>query len=284
MKAGEEIAVLDGGELLSQLERLLGSGLSFRQLPGGSDGLSFVVERGRRGRVALRLWHNRTIKDVVRENSVLRLLENVGVKAPSPYFEYFTLSDGRVAALRLFIVGESVDELRTEEIDEVARSLAVLHGSSLPEHFDDSGHMWPRAWEIGFLDELERISPDLAGRCRRVREDITQLRVEQLSKSIIHDDVSLANILRTDSGCCIIDWSDAHIDLSIADLAAALTQLNLGSSAKRRFVDVYKETRMDNCELESLSTFVERRGLFMEFYRIKASISDPTRSKAWTEI
>jgi hypothetical protein len=94
------------------------------------------------------------------------------------------------------------------------------------------------------------------------------------TKTIIHDDISMENILKNENDLYLVDFSDAHYSYRISDIANTIKELiidNFGLDLKmiEGFIHSYNESSIEVLsveELKSLPYLYTRRAFFMYCY------------------
>lgn len=122
-----------------------------------------------------------------------------------------------------------------------------------------------------FNCQSDRLVNDALPLLERLQKEID---FSAMPKTIIHDDISMENILVRDNDVCLIDFSDAHFSYRISDIANTLKELvidNFGlvDTLLDAYVDSYSQsaqTPLANDERNALPYLFLRRALFMYCY------------------
>lgn len=256
-------------ELVTAIERMSGAiqWPASRMLHQGGDGWTYLICT-RRGDFTLRIWPGKAIESVRNEDCVLRAIASAGVAAQPPFALVMACPDGSTAALRPYVVGATPETLSLTHIESIGRLLAVLHSLDVPAGFQTGLHPWPAVDNVMFLRDLADSDPALAHVSAAVADRIVREDIAMLPKAVIHDDVSLGNlVVQLDETMVLIDWSDAHLDTAVSDLAVASRQLGLTFPARQRMIAAYQEVRpAAEDELAAIALLEARRELFILHY------------------
>lgn len=233
------------------------------ELVGGADGTVLLLEAEDRSYVC-RIWPHRPMPELVFEAELLELLARHAVPATPPYLATHPMTPG-CAALRAHLPGRHPERPDDALCTAVGFQLATLH--TLTRDVVPAGRVERFLLDdLGFLDEMTATaSIDRAATwLRRAYRDVAWT---ELARSIIHDDVSLENILIDGDRVVLIDWSESHRDASVADLAAAGCQLGCTASQLERLVEAYAAHAPLNAHERALiHPAMVRRALFLLWY------------------
>lgn len=242
----------------------------------GTDGCTYLLDNGSDSFV-YRRWARKPIEEVVHETSLLRYLSEREFPCPPPFVCTFVDADGMTNAVRSFVEGEVPLRLEASEISEIGRMLACLHESTRSVSLEGSIERY-RLDDSCFLADLARSEPSLAPGIEQLCEHLARVDFQKLPTSVVHDDVSLENIVRLDNGSLVlIDWSESHFDYSIADIGAAAAQLQLDAAGIEVLLDGYRKAICPSEYEVSLVNIISlRRVLFLVWYYRGLLSKNPT--------
>lgn len=238
------------------------------QISCGTDGDVYVLSTNR-GRFILRLWANRELASVRNEQLILESLRDSGVEGvQEPYLLVNEHPSGGVAAIRRYIKGHAAEHITRSGVERLGRLLADLHQLPVPSEFEQRCHPWPRVPDGTFLDALAHNLREFSPFCSEVKRRLRDQGVADLPVSLVHDDISLDNLIATaDSSIILIDWSDAHVDTSVSDIVVASSQLNLNYDQRDALIGAYEEIRSLSKDERNVWPLLEaRRHLFILHY------------------
>lgn len=235
-------------------------------LSTGSDGDTMLVDAGPDCFV-LRRWARKPVDEILHEASLLRYLASQGFPCSPPFEHVFVDGAGLTNALRPFVDGTAPRAMSDSDLGEVGRLLGRLHVITRSVATEGAITRY-RLDQQGFLVELEADFPELAAELESLRLDMEAVNYPLLQSSIVHDDVSLENFVRMrDGSLVLIDWSESHLDYSIADIGAAVAQLALGPLQVEMLLDAYRSVApLSDYEAALIDLVALRRILFLVWY------------------
>lgn len=235
-------------------------------LSTGSDGDTMMVNAGPDCFV-LRRWARKPVDEILYEASLLRHLASQGFPCSPPFAHIFVDGIGLTNALRPFVDGTAPRAMSDADLSEVGRMLGRLHVITRSLTLQGAITRY-RLDQQGFLVELEADLPELAAELGLLRVHLEVVDYTLLQSSIVHDDVSLDNFVRMrDGSLVLIDWSESHLDYSIADIGAAVAQLALGPLQVGVLLNAYRSVApLSDYEAALVDLVALRRILFLAWY------------------
>lgn len=262
--------------LLAAVEGVAGPvrGQCLEKIRGGTDGDVYLVA-AERGSFVLRFWEGGEGGATRNEQRILQALQKQGIDGVQEPYLLLVECAGGVAALRRYIDGQTPGHLSVEGVERIGRLLAALHSTPVPENFQRSLHPWPLVADCSFLEKMAVGAGDLGQACDLVQQGLVKCDADRLPMSLIHDDVSLDNLVEApDRSLTLIDWSDAHVDASLSDIAVACSQLGLDPQRRERLFAAYRSIRpLPHEELRLLPLLEARRQLFILHYMLAKGIA-----------
>lgn len=182
------------------------------KLTGGTANDVWSVRIG--NTIAVARLGRRSDADLDWETKLLNYLSKAGLKVPIP----FPTLDGRMFASGLVVMSklEGAPPQTSEDWRRVAKTLKQLH--SLTTHWTQRPG-WVSSTDLltiekGTKIDLSKMHPDGVERCRAA-----WAKIQSKTKSVVHGDPNPRNILMTEHQVGLIDWDEAHLDVSDLDLA-----------------------------------------------------------------
>lgn len=141
--------------------------------------------------------------------------------------------------------------------------------------------------DLSFISEFGWTDPITSDAGAKLLQLLPRIEFEEETKTVIHDDISMENVILSPEGLAIIDFSDAHISYRASDIGNTVKELivdNFGYDTQLvdAFLDNYSKaskTPLSENEMASMPYLVLRRAVFLYCYYNASSSRDAFASK-----
>jgi len=233
----------------------------------GIDNYNFVITDNKK--YVLHIYKKKTYPEIIKEVKLMQYL--IGKKAPLPQIietkngNLISNNEDKYAVLFEFIQGEHPPwaHLDLGLCSDIGNKLANMHKSLL--EFKSNDYAIQLADSFSDLSNFNKIDEFLINKKQTTIKELKNYELSKLRISIIHGDICRENlIIHKNKLVAIIDFSDAHKDYLVWDLATALSQLFITKTAGidwkglEAFLKAYtKENALNQQEKSILITFMK---------------------------
>jgi Ser/Thr protein kinase RdoA (MazF antagonist) len=229
----------------------------------------------------LKVYAKGSIEERIFEARILEKLHNDGYTfSPQPITLQPLIIDTAPVMIFEAIEGTTLDAtepISDDTLTTIASQLARMHTSFA--QFDAGEKTRFNALDFEFIEEfhLDTSDPTIAKGLHILKEVFSSVSKDELISTIIHDDLSPHNVMRSPDGALhFIDFDDAHRSYRISDIGTVIKEFIVQPSgiidtrAIDLFINAYEATentpQLTDQEKDLIIPMVLRRALFMYAY------------------
>lgn len=237
----------------------------YEVLSHGTDGRAIVIHPESGSRL-IRVWHRKPIAEVQYEARLLRFLRSVDYPCPEAYEVVGVLPSGSVVAARP-LIEEMRGDGHSPSMGDIGWLLGRLHRVAPVGCVPSPASRFELDNQC-FLIDVMRHYEALTDGVSRLNAALDAVDYTRLRRSVVHDDVSRENLLRDLTGnLVLIDWSESHEDYTVADIGAAVAQLDPDGVERELLIEGYRRAQhLSDYEVSLIDLVATRRHAFLVWY------------------
>ena len=256
------MAHINAKSLIEAIEEKLNvSNINLSPSIHGGDNIVFFIKKDNDIIGIAKCYTKRTLLEV---EKIYQLSDELGKKLPIPKIFSIFLHDQRPIVLQSFLPGQHHECLNTEQLGEIAQSMAEMHKIKL-----QNANLLINSTEFDYNDLLKLCScfSDF-DYISRIYRSLNLQYLNNLPLSVIHGDFSGSNILFMDNKISgIIDMDHARYSFRLTDIARAQVFFSFNSDGTlnedkiKYFLTTYKNS--NELFLNELKNFYDHLKLLL---------------------
>jgi thiamine kinase-like enzyme len=231
---------------------------SIERLEGGLSNLSYKINDAYVIRIP-----NKYVQPFINYNSELEIINKISELNISERLVHFDIDKGIKISKFIHQSKHYVDTPTDEEILLTAKTLKKLHKSKILVENDFNPLERLEKYK-SYANKKERLD----GRYERKIIRLVKDRLVKDEKVLCHNDIVRGNLLYKYNKVIIIDWEFASMNNVYFDLASFISENNLNSGQKEKFLKDYYGSKLNNLKKNNVELFIKFNNMLWYYWAL----------------